>query len=175
MTTAIILGTSRDNGNTSKLVKLYMKYNHSDLFNLNDYVISTYDYAHLNKNDDFLVLAKSLKQYDHIVFASPIYWYSMSAQMKVFFDRLSDLLTIEKPLGRAFKGKTCSLLSTGVDKEIPECFIAPFQLTANYLGLEFIDAFYCSCSEEFINQEHNDNLLSYLGDSVDNNIDAYFN
>ncbi|MDA5312487.1 flavodoxin family protein, partial [Vibrio cholerae] len=70
------------------------------LFDLSDYAISFYDYEHMNRNDDFIHLINKLAEFDHLVFASPVYWYSMSAQLKVFFDRLSDLLTIEKELGR---------------------------------------------------------------------------
>jgi len=57
----------------------------------------------------------------------------MSAQLKVFFDRFSDLLTIEKALGRQLKGIGCSVIATGFDKEILTCFLQPFEMTANYL------------------------------------------
>ena len=86
----------------------------------------------------------------------------MSAQLKVFIDRLSDLLSIEKDLGRALKGKSCALLATGTDSEVPECFIAPFKLSANYLGLKFTSCFYSCCRESFIKQEHVDDLKKYL-------------
>ncbi|GLS91469.1 hypothetical protein GCM10007916_25380 [Psychromonas marina] len=84
----------------------------------------------------------------HIVFASPVYWYSMSGQLKVFFDRLSDLLTIEKELGRKLKGKQCSIIATGFDKELPTCFVTPFEMTATYLHLEFKGFTYLSVQSE---------------------------
>ncbi|MCP4458779.1 MAG: NAD(P)H-dependent oxidoreductase [Cytophagales bacterium] len=37
--------------------------------------------------------------------ATPVYWYSMSGIMKVFLDRIYDVLTIEKELGRKLHGK----------------------------------------------------------------------
>ena len=39
--------------------------------------------------DDFLSIINQLIKFDHIVFDSAVYWYSMSAQLKVFFDKLS--------------------------------------------------------------------------------------
>ena len=51
-------------------------------------------------------------QYEQIIFATPIYWYAMSAQLKTFFDRMTDLLTIHKPLGRQLrKGKKMFLIA----------------------------------------------------------------
>ena len=162
MKTAIILASSREQGNTHQLAHLYMEHQTCDLFNLSDYAISAFDYQHRNKNDDFKVLIKTLITYDRLIFATPVYWYAMSAQMKVFVDRLSDLLTIEKTLGRALKGKSCSLLATGEDNEAPECFIAPFNLLANYLGINFTSSFYCCCRKNFIKQEHVNDLKKYL-------------
>ena len=162
MKTAIILGSSRVDGNTHKLVKLFVQHHPSDLFNLKDYSITPFDYQHQNKNDDFLALAHELQSYDDIVFASPVYWYSMSAQMKVFFDRLSDFLTIEKTLGRAFRSKGCSVLATGAEKEAPECFVAPFKLSSAYLGMNFTGIFYSSCPQGFDAKQHSESLLSYI-------------
>ena len=35
-----------------------------------------------------------------IIFVTPVYWYAMSGRMKVFFDRWTDLLKIDKDTGR---------------------------------------------------------------------------
>ncbi|MCI2283112.1 NAD(P)H-dependent oxidoreductase [Colwellia sp. MSW7] len=82
--TAIILGTARAEGNTHKLVKCYQAYQAADVFFLSDYAISMFDYEHRNQEDDFINLAKMLLHYDYLIFATPMYWYSMSGQMKVF-------------------------------------------------------------------------------------------
>lgn len=59
-----------------------------------------------SRNDDYLNLMKQiLEKYETLILATPVYWYSMSGIMKVFFDRLTDLLTIEKELGRKLRGK----------------------------------------------------------------------
>jgi hypothetical protein len=58
--------------------------------------------------------------------------------MKLFFDRLTDLLQHEaKPLGRALAGRDAWLLSTGTDPELPLGFTEPFVRTADYLGLRW--------------------------------------
>ena len=72
----------------------------------------------------------------------------MSAQLKVFFDRFSDLLTIEKVLGRQLKGMGCSVIATGFDKEMPTCFVQPFEMTANYLHMTFKGYSYFSVQSE---------------------------
>lgn len=166
MSTAIILGTSRINGNTHNLVKLYQEYQHADVFCLMDYSISIYDYEHKNSGDDFISLARKLIKYNHLIFATPMYWYSMSGQMKVFFDRLSDLLTIEKGLGRDLRGKSCSVLATGLDIEPPACFEQPFILSAKYLGMDYQKMLYCSCSDGFLEIEHIEKLHKHIGENV---------
>ena len=148
MNVAVILGTSKSDGNTRILVDKFIEKSGADIFDLSLLKISFFDYLHKNSSDDFLSLIHKLITYDHIVFATPVYWYSMSAQLKVFFDRLSDLLTIEKGLGRQLKGKSISVLSTGYDSDCPSCFIQPFELTANYMDLTFKGCEYVSIQSE---------------------------
>lgn len=148
MKIAIILGTSGEQGNTHHLIQEFAAQSDAKVFDFSKYDISYYDYQHHNRNDDFLPLIKELIGFDHIVFATPLYWYSMSAQMKVFFDRLSDLLTIEKDLGRSLKGKTTSMLSTGNNAGFPECFVEPIRLTAEYMHMPFKGHHYVQTQSE---------------------------
>jgi multimeric flavodoxin WrbA len=160
--TAIILGTSKLNGNTHKLAKAFVKMCPSEIYNLNDFDISNFDYEHKNKDDDFIQLIKKLNSFDHWVFATPVYWYSMSSQMKTFFDRLSDLLTIQKDQGRKLRGKSCSLLVTGSDEKLPSSFGQPFALTANYLEMDYKGACYTQCSPYIVEQKVIGDLSSYF-------------
>lgn len=137
MKIAVVLGTSKTDGSTRDLISQFVDQTQAKVFDLLDYKLSYYDSFHENRNDDFIPLIRMLNRYDHIVFASPVYWYAMSAQLKVFFDRLSDLMTIEKSLGRKLEGKEISVLATGYEQELPECFIEPFKLTADYMNLVF--------------------------------------
>ena len=101
----IILGSARKNGNTTKIVDEIAKESGIDVIDLNDYNISHYDYESKNREDDFLPLIRRiLEEYDTLIFATPVYWYNMSGIMKVFFDRFSDLIRIEKETGRKLRG-----------------------------------------------------------------------
>ncbi len=111
-----------------------------------DYNISYYDYAHANAEDDFLSLAEKMTQAEVIIFATPVYWYSMSAQLKTFFDRFTDLITIRKDLGRKLKGKKCFVICCGSSVDMPPGFSEPFRATCDYMDMEYQDAYYISTS-----------------------------
>jgi len=100
MKTLIILGSSRRDGETKKVIDELVNLTHWDVIDLNDYNFSYYDYEHKNIDDDYIRLMRRILEYDLLVFATPVYWYAMSGIMKVFFDRVTDLLDFEKELGR---------------------------------------------------------------------------
>ena len=58
--------------------------------------------------------------------------------MKVFFDRITDLLTIEKNLGRQLRGKRMAVISTSNGSHLGDQFWLPFSASAQYLGMEFL-------------------------------------
>ncbi len=65
---AIVLGTSRSDGNTRKLIslienKLENRRVGCRLFILNEFQISPFDYEHKNLNDDFLPMIHQLLSY----------------------------------------------------------------------------------------------------------------
>jgi multimeric flavodoxin WrbA len=106
---------------------------------LNDYNISHYDYGHANREDDYLELMRALiGQYDLFLLATPVYWYAMSGVMKVFFDRLTDLLTIEQDLGRQLRGKAMAAVSVSIGNNLGEDFWLPFSKAAGYLGMQYL-------------------------------------
>ena len=124
----IIVGSSRSKGNTTKIVDGIANKFQIDVINLSDYEISHYDYESKNKDDDFLPLIKRIiEDYDTFIFATPVYWYSMSGIMKVFFDRFSDLLRIEKETGRQLRGKEFAVISNSHDNNIEHDFYIPFK------------------------------------------------
>ncbi|MBT8317752.1 MAG: flavodoxin family protein [Lutibacter sp.] len=134
----IILGSSRSGGNTGSIVANISKKHQIDVIDLNNYKISYYDYESKNLDDDFLPLIKLiLEKYDTLIFATPVYWYNMSGIMKVFFDRFSDLIRIEKETGRKLKGKNMFVISNSHSDEIDDSFYIPFKKSADYLGMEF--------------------------------------
>ncbi len=137
--TVIILGSSRDTGNTSNIVNELIKITNWDSINLNDYSISNYDYEHSNINDDFINLMSRLTiNYDILIFATPVYWYSMSGVMKVFLDRFTDLITVKKDVGRKLKGKCIAVISSSNGDNLDSLFWIPFKKTAEYLGMNYL-------------------------------------
>lgn len=135
----IIVGSSRKNGNTTRIVSEISSQFNIEVVNLSDYVFSYYDYESKNRNDDFFELVKEIiEKYDTLIFATPIYWYSMSGIMKVFFDRFSDLIRTEKETGRKLRGKNMAVISNSHDSEIDYDFYIPFKKSADYLGMNYL-------------------------------------
>lgn len=138
MKTVVVLGSSRSNGNTGKIVEIFRSTFEADLIDLSKLNISYYDYEHRNRDDDFLPTMRKIVGYDLIIFATPIYWYSMSAVMKTFFDRISDCLRIEKETGRKLRGKKMAAICCGSEEAETEGFFMPFRETAGYLGMGYL-------------------------------------
>lgn len=137
--TIIILGTSRSQGNSRKTVHFMVEKWGFDFVDLNDFDISYFDYDHKNEGDDFLpLMEKIIGNYGCIIFVTPVYWYTMSAVMKTFLDRISDLLKIRKPLGRQLRGKTMALISVSESDDVDYDFELPFRMSAKYLGMPYL-------------------------------------
>lgn len=145
MKVAVVLGSSRKDGNTAKLAQAFInQYPYeAKLFDLLDYEIGPYDYEFKNQNDDFKALiTEVIEKFDALILASPIYWYSPSSQMKTFLDRVTDLLEIYKPLGRKLKGKPAGLIATGVVDNPNSCFETVFSATYEYLHMPYLGQLY---------------------------------
>jgi NAD(P)H-dependent FMN reductase len=138
----VILGSARADGETGKAVALVFPGDAADLILLPQYWIGGYDYDHRNAGDDFAELAARMQAASAIVFATPVYWYAMSAPLKIFFDRLTDLTENLKSAGKALAGKPVWLIATGTDPELPEGFEVPFRRTAEYFGMDYRGSIY---------------------------------
>ena len=147
----IIFGSSNSSGNTRKIVDRLIKDTPWDLVDLNTKNIGYFDYEFKNQNDDFIPLMENLVQnYDIFIFATPVYWYTMSGIMKVFFDRISDLLKIKKSVGRQLRKKQMAVIACGADTQLINGFYMPFQASAKYLGMEYIGDYYGNLEENKI-------------------------
>ncbi|MFZ6871639.1 flavodoxin family protein [Undibacterium sp. Di27W] len=152
--TVIIVGSSRSTGNTAELAMAVASKLKASVIDLKQYQIAPFDYEFKNRDDDFLALMKQALSFERIIFATPMYWYAPSATMKTFMDRISDLLKIEKDLGRQLRSKKAALLGTGCDAEPAACFEQVFQLTFAYLGMAYQGMLYAHCENEFIHAQH---------------------
>ena len=138
----LLLASSRSDGNTFALARLVLPEASTPLVNLSALRISYYSYSNDNASDDFLPLVEELMASPLWVLATPLYWYSMSAQAKTFIDRLSDLLSFHKPLGRQLHGKSLAVLCAGTDEQLRSSFEEPFELTAKYFGMSHAGCLY---------------------------------
>ena len=145
----ILLGSARNDGDTKNLTSQLAQRTGWDVIDLNNYTISNYDYNHANRDDDYLPLMKSiLATYDTLIFATPVYWYAMSGIMKTFFDRITDLITVEKDLGRTLRGKKMAVLTSSAGSNLGDDFWIPFKASAEYLGMHYVANAHCFEGED---------------------------
>ncbi|WP_205501994.1 flavodoxin family protein [Rufibacter psychrotolerans] len=144
----ILLASARPDSDTRRLVEKVFQETPHQILDLREHTISPYSYENeYPAQDDFLAVINRVLQYQVLVLATPVYWYAMSGLLKTFFDRLTDLVTVHKPLGRKLKGKALFLLAVGADAELPDGFEVPFKLTAKYLGMAYGRSLYASTEE----------------------------
>lgn len=133
-----ILGSARQDGNTAALTSaVFQHLNDARVIDLNDLSIEPYSYDNPHETDDFCTLAQMMAEAEAVVFASPVYWYSMSGPMKIFFDRLTNLTDFYKPIGRALNGKSAFLIAASNSAAAPACFEPPFAETARYFDMRW--------------------------------------
>lgn len=149
MRTVLLVGSARKNGNTRHIVNDLSSLLDFDIIDLNDFEFGYYDYGHTNRNDDFLdLIERIINNYDVFIFATPVYWYTMSGIMKVFFDRITDLLDNEKELGRRLRNKNMAVLTSSIGDHLGDKFWLPFIATAKYLGMSYIGSVHTITKED---------------------------
>ncbi len=162
MKTVVILGSARHHGNTAKMVELLSSDLSVEVVNLLDYNIHPYSYDETNLDDDFIpLMERLLRMYDRFIFATPVYWYTMSALMKIFFDRQSDLVRVRKDLGRQWAGKNMAVLSCGHGQQLNPYFNKPFELSAAYLKANFEDSVYTWTDGNTIEKQVKENIAAF--------------
>ncbi|MGG6230554.1 flavodoxin family protein [Tenacibaculum sp. SDUM215027] len=147
--TIIIQASSKSTGNTNKVIN-YLNNNESfDFVDLKTKKIGVFEYDFSNADDDFIPLMEEIiNKYDTLVFATPVYWYTMSATLKTFFDRLSDLLHYKKDLGRQLRGKNMALISNSGADDLRNGFEMPFIESTKYLGMNYLGSTHAWFTED---------------------------
>lgn len=153
----ILVGSSRNDGDILSAVKTIVQDRQIPLIDLNLKNISYFDYAHRNKGDDFIPVAEKMVKHNPIILATPVYWYTMSAIMKTFIDRWSDLLEIRKDIGRRLAGKDLYVV-TSYASEFPRGFEEPFAQTCGYLEMNYKGCFYFYTGKDKQTQSQNEAL-----------------
>ena len=99
-------------------------------------------------NDDMQELYPKLRKADALVIASPIYWFTVAAQTKLFMDRC---YALGGPQGNALKGKQIGIILTYGDTDPYNSgavnAIRTFQDAFAYIGSDIAGIVYGSASE----------------------------
>lgn len=149
--TIAILSSSRRNGNTAKFLELLQDYWPMDFIYLEDHDIQGYDYHYRQQDDDFHPLMQRVLAYEHIIFAAPIYWYSVPPAMKAFMDRICDYTSLDtlKDEGRKLRGKKAYVLTTSCHSEASKTFINMFRDSLSHLGMQYEGFIHADCRNGF--------------------------
>ena len=127
----IVLGGGRANGNTAQLANAFMKGakeagHEVELISLNQLNVNgcigcnacRYEKPCIQK-DDFNSLVPKIKEADLLVFASPLYFWTISSKIKAFIERFYCIAKEDQnpPLGRyeRYPVHDCALLMTSAD------------------------------------------------------------
>jgi multimeric flavodoxin WrbA len=161
--TIALLSSSRRLGNTGRLIDRIAAELNIEVVDLTTLRMSSYDYDHLNRDDDFEPLIRHILTHDQIIFATPIYWYAVSPSMKVFLDRLSDLLELPDLLfeGRRLRGKNAYVVCTSICDEPSVEFMGAFRETFNYLGMQFGGVVHVNCQDGYLPAVHDSQAVAF--------------
>lgn len=149
MNTVILFGSPRKEGNTIQLVGILSKTLRNKghdvrTIYLNDLNIRPCQgcLACMPKgickiNDDMKDIRKYMMESDLIVYATPIYWFAPSAQLKLVMDR--SFAFFDESYNSRIKGKRAITLMTCGDEDTETCrpAIDMFKKTFNLLGLSY--------------------------------------
>ena len=163
LSTIALLSSSRRLGNTGQLIDRIAAELDIEVVDLGNQRISPYDYDHLNRHDDFEPLMKRVLAHDQIIFATPIYWYAVSPGMKVFLDRISDLLELPDLLseGRRLRGKKAYVVCTSTGNDPSAAFLDAFRETFHYLGMHLGGVVHVNCQAGYLPAVHDSQVSKF--------------
>lgn len=164
MKIAAFLGSPRKNGNTALLLKEFLR----GVSEKNDVIINEFFLQEKNisgclscdfcrrsdgciQNDDMQNIYPIIKDADILVFATPIYWWSMPSKLKALIDRFYALKQSER------RGKKVYLLMTyggALPNSGPELMERTFRDIMEYIECELVKV-YSVCTDEYIPVEQN--------------------
>lgn len=142
-----INGSSRDKGNTEYLLTELLQGIESTTISLRDYNIHPItDQRHdpqgfQDVNDDYDEVIQLVLNHDLLIFATPLYWYSMSGYMKNFVDRWSQSLRDPRyDFRKLMSEKKAFVTIVGGErvhlKALP--LVQQFQLIFDFMSMEFL-------------------------------------
>jgi multimeric flavodoxin WrbA len=171
MKTLILKASPKQDGNTATMADEFARgvrdvgFNDIVEFKLNDLDIrpcqacaaclkTPYDGCILE--DDFMTIFPHFRESDVIVFAAPIYWWHVCAQLKTFIDRMHPMLTYDREHCLTTKHLVFLAAHFAQDPYGVELTVKTFQSIAGWAGMGF-DAI-CYHSPKGPVQEHPEKL-----------------
>jgi multimeric flavodoxin WrbA len=160
-----LFGSARRHGNTGAFMDRIATELGIEVVDLSALRIAPYDYEHGHRGDDFEPLMRRVLEFDRLIFASPVYWYAVSAPMKVFLDRITDFLDLPELLdaGRRLRGKTGYVVCTSIYDQEPKPFVDTFRDTFEYLGMRYGGLAHVNCSDGYAPAQHDAVALEFSG------------
>jgi multimeric flavodoxin WrbA len=152
MSAVAILGSARSNGNTAKVLSRLLDKQNAQVFDLNELALSRFDYRQSYPPDRFLDIVRAMIAAPITIFATPVYWYSYSAIMKGFVDRLSDLLMSQKDLGRQLRGRSFALLTSSEEAKPDPDLVSAFSRLCEYMGVNFVGCVHAEADGSFVDE-----------------------
>ncbi|WP_313891333.1 flavodoxin family protein [Psychrobacillus sp.] len=147
MKIATLIGSTRTNGNTELLTDIAMEgIKHQKIYLKELSIRPIEDLRHSEGGfqiveDDYDQIIKIFLENDIIVFATPIYWYSMSGIMKNMVDRFSHAIRDERYPQFKERLKTIETIVIAVGGDKPRIkgmpLIQQFQYTFDFLNMHF--------------------------------------
>jgi len=161
--TIALFSSSRRNGNTGRFIDRIARELGIEIVDLSSLRMSSYDYDHANRNDDFEPLMDRVLSHQQIIFATPIYWYAASPAMKIFLDRISDFLELPDllPKGRSLRGKNAYIVCTSICDEPSAAFVDAFRETFDYLGMNYGGVVHVNCQDGYLPAAHDSEALAF--------------
>ncbi|MGE5633315.1 MAG: flavodoxin family protein [Caulobacteraceae bacterium] len=107
--------------------------------------------------DDMQELYPLFREADMVIYATPVYWWSVSAQLKAFMDRCYAL----GPIADSFAGKKAVLLMTyggELPNKGPELVKTTFEEICDYKEMKLIDV-YGVCTDDYMPVAENTKAL----------------
>lgn len=151
MKTLILFSSANKEGNTAKAVADVADNQDVEIVDIDTLNITAYNYQNNYPIDDFYPLVEKMLNADSLLFASPVYWHSVTAPMKSLVDRMTELLDVAelKPKARALEAKKGFVVASSASPELSPHFKGFFDGLFSYFNIELADMLHAPCRDGY--------------------------
>ena len=137
-----ILGSGRSRGETAALLERLIAGLDCRVIDLLQESVLPFSYGADERKDSFSDIISLVAAAPVVVLATPVYWYSYSAQMKCFIDRFYDLPARFPDVVARLRGKQIVLLACGETPELEAALNLAFNQFCDALGMHCVALVY---------------------------------